>query len=559
MKRRLFALLSVLVVTALSLSACGSVQSLVEGPKVTIVMAYSSEKQAWLDLLVKQFNNEKHKLADGKTTITVEATAMGSVEPVQQMLAGTLQATVWSPASSIYIPIADVQWRQKFGNDINSNTPSDLVLSPVVIAMWKPMAEALGWPDKALGWADIATLATSDKGWEQFGYPEWGKFKFGHTHPDFSNSGIVSILAEAYAATGKQRGLTIDDINDPKTQDFMSKVESSIIHYGTSTGFFGDRMFQRGPSYLSAAVLYENLVVAQESKRIAGTSSQTPVVAIYPKEGTFWANHPYVVVNAPWVTAAQKEAADVFGKYLLGNPQQLKAIELGFRPSDPSIPLAAPLDADHGIDIKQPQTVLEVPKADVIEAAQALWRKAKKPVDLVVVMDTSGSMEGDKIAAARTSLGQFIGLLDDRDQLQIDTFNNEVTVLAPMASVGDKRADLQRHVAGIFEGGGTALYDATLSAYNDLKANGDPTHIRAIVVMTDGQDTNSTATVDDVVREIGISGEDSGNAIKVFTIAFGDDADKDVLSKIADATGAKEYNADPKSIETIYADIATFF
>ncbi len=559
MSRRSLVVVSLISIIALCLSACNSVQALVQGPEVKVVVAYSSEKQAWMDAAVQQFNAEKHKLADGKSTVVVEATAMGSVEPIQQMLAGTLQATVWSPASSIYIPLADVQWRQKFGNDIEASTSSDLVLSPVVIAMWKPMAQALGWPDKAIGWSDIAALATSDKGWAQFGYPEWGSFKFGHTHPDFSNSGIVSVLAESYAATGKQRGLTVDDINDPKTQEFMSKVESSIIHYGTSTGFFGDRMFQRGPSYLSAAVLYENLIVAQESKRLAGTSSQTPVVAIYPKEGTFWANHPYVIVNAPWVTADQKEAAGVFEKYLLDKPQQLKAIELGFRPADPSVPLTAPLDADHGVDIKQPQTILEVPKPDVIQAATALWRKAKKPVDLVVVMDISGSMAGDKIAAARTSLGQFITLLDDRDQLQIDTFNDTVTTLEPMAEVGQKRDELQRHVAGIFEGGGTALYDATLRAYNELKINGDPTHIRAIVVMTDGQDTNSTSTLDEVVQQIGISGEDSGNAIKVFTIAFGSDADKDTLSKIADATGGKEYNADPKSIQSIYADIATFF
>jgi Ca-activated chloride channel family protein len=558
MKRRLFALVSLAVVVSIALSACNAVQALTGG-QVKIVMAYSSEKKDWLQPLVDQFNTEKHKLPDGKTTITVEATAMGSVEPIQQMIDGSLQATVWSPASSLYIPVADVQWRQKFSNDVAADTPKDLVLSPVVVAMWKPMAEALGWPQKALGWTDIAALATSPKGWAAYNYPEWGQFKFGHTHPDFSNSGIVSILAEAYSAVGKQHGLTVDDLKDPKTEKFMSDVESSIIHYGSSTGFFGDKMFAGGPSYLSAAVLYENLVVAQESKRLSGASSQTPVVAIYPKEGTFWANHPFVTVNAPWVTADQKAAAGVFEAYLLDKPQQLQAMALGFRPADPSIALTAPLDADHGVDTSQPKTVLEVPKADVIVAAQALWRKAKKPVDLVVVMDTSGSMAGDKISSARNSLSQFIGLLDDRDRLQIITFSTTATVLAPMQSVGDKRADLQRRVQGIFESGGTALYDTIMSAYDDLKTNGDPTHIRSIVVLTDGQDTNSSGTLDDVLSKVTISGEEGGNAIKIFTIAFGSDADKDVLSKIANATGGKQYAADPKSIQSIYADIATFF
>ena len=207
-------------------------------------------------------------------------------------------------------------------------------------------------------------------------------------------------------APNKQRGLTESDLQTAELKQFMSEVESSVIHYGTSTGFFADRMFQRGPSYLSAAVMYENLIVAQESKRLNGQSAQIPVVAIYPKEGTFWSNHPYAIVNAPWVTPEQKEAAGLFENFLLDKPQQLKALELGFRPADPSISLSSPLDSQHGVDTNQPQTILEVPSAPVIEGIQGLWRQTKKPVDLVVVMDISGSMEGDKITTARSSLLQ---------------------------------------------------------------------------------------------------------------------------------------------------------
>ncbi len=115
---------------------------------------------------------------------------------------------MWSPASSIYLPIAQAEWSKKYGKDLTTGTPKDLVLSPVVVAMWQPMAEALGWPQKDLGWADIAALATSDKGWAAYGYPEWGAFAFGHTHPGYSNSGIAAVLAEVYAGAGKQRGLT---------------------------------------------------------------------------------------------------------------------------------------------------------------------------------------------------------------------------------------------------------------------------------------------------------------------------------------------------------------
>jgi Ca-activated chloride channel family protein len=421
------------------------------------------------------------------------------------------------------------------------------------------MAQALGWPNKALGWEDIAQLATSEDGWSAYGHPEWGPFKFGHTHPAYSNSGIVSIIAETYAGLGRQRGLRESDLQSPELRDFMTNVESSIIHYGTSTGFFGDRMFERGPSYLSAAVLYENLIVAQESKRISGQSSQIPVVAIYPKEGTFWSNHPYVIVNAPWVTAEQKEAAGLFESFLLDKPQQIKALELGFRPADPSVPLTAPLDAQHGVDTNQPQTILEIPSAPEIEGIQSLWQQTKKPVDLIVVMDISGSMEGDKISTARSSLMNFVQKLDDRDRLRIDLFSSDISTLTPLTEIGTKRQQVLDSVSGIFEQGNTRLYDATLQAYQDLQKDGDPKHIRAVVVLTDGQDTQSSTSLGQVISAINAAQGEGGNSIKVFTIAFGSDADKGVLQQIAEPSGGKEYDSSPENIQKIYDDIATFF
>jgi Ca-activated chloride channel family protein len=551
-------ILSVFTILSLILSACSVVQSFLPGEQVTVSIAYGSEKKEWLEPLVVQFNEARNKTADGKIII-VQATAMGSIESVRGIMDGTLQPTVWSPASSIYIPVANAEWKKSHADDLVTGSPNDLVLSPVVIAMWRPMAQALGWPDKALGWEDIAGLATSEEGWAEYGHPEWGAFKFGHTHPSYSNSGIVSIIAETYAGLGKQRGLTVADLKSPELKEFMSGVESSVIHYGTSTGFFGERMFERGPSYLSAAVLYENLIVVQETKRLSGQSAQIPVVAIYPKEGTFWSNHPFAVLNAPWVTPEQKEAAGLFEAFLLDKPQQLKALEYGFRPADPSIPLNAPLNAEHGVDTAQPKTILEIPSAAVIMGIETLWRENKKPVDLVVVMDISGSMRGDKITSARSSLMQFVGKLDDSDRLQIDLFNDQISTLTPLTPIGEKRQQVIDSVSGIFEQNNTSLYDAVLHAYDNLETEGDPKHIRAIVVLSDGEDTASVATLDEVIQRIQSSEEEGGNAIKVFTIAFGDDADADILKQIAEPGGGKQYDSSPETIQKIYDEIATFF
>lgn len=538
------------------LIACGGLPSL-GGKKVTITMYYGSEKEEWLEPLVEAYNAQKNETDEG-STIVVEATPMGSIESANAIIAEEIKPTVWSPASSVYVPVANAGWRAGHAEDLVVGKPEDLVLSPVVIAMWRPMAEALGWPNEPLGWADIAQMATSDEGWAAYGYPEWGSFKLGHTHPNHSNSGIVSIIAETYAAADKQRDLTVEDLQDPAVKQFVADVESSIIHYGRSTGFFAHRMFERGPSYLSAAVMYENLVVAQEGKRLSGQSAQLPVVAIYPKEGTIWSNHPYAILNAPWVTDEQRAAAEAFQAFLLDRPQQLKALEYGFRPADPSIPLSAPLDAEHGVDPEQPTTVLEVPSAEVITGIEQLWREVKKPVDLVVAMDISGSMRGDKIASARNSLIQFINLLDDRDRLQVILFSDQLTTLSPLSELGEKREDLVRRVSGIIEDGDTRLYDAVQVAYDELEVNGDPDHIRALVVLSDGEDTASQIGLEQLMTQVTNLSE-GGTSTKIFTIAFGSGADREVLRRIAEPTGGKQYDSDPKSIGDVYADIATFF
>jgi Ca-activated chloride channel family protein len=64
--------------------------------------------------------------------------------------------------------------------------------------------------------------------------------------------------------------------------------------------------------------------------------------------------------------------------------------------------------------------------------------------------------------------------------------------------------------------------------------------------------------LDQVVAQIGGSSE-SGTAPKIFTIAFGDNADRDVLRRIAEITGGKQYDGDPQTIYEVYAIIATFF
>ena len=85
-------------------------------------------------------------------------------------------------------------------------------LSPQVIAMWEPLARALGWPQTKIGWKDILALATSSRGWADYGHPEYGPFRLGHTNPGFSTSGLSAVASEYYAVTDKHSGLSLADV-----------------------------------------------------------------------------------------------------------------------------------------------------------------------------------------------------------------------------------------------------------------------------------------------------------------------------------------------------------
>jgi len=424
-----------------------------------------------------------------------------------------------------------------------------------VIAMWKPMAEALGWPKKSLGWADILKVSQNPKGWADNGRAEWGRFKLGHTHPEYSNSGLLSFLAEAYAGAGKTRDLTLADVSSTKTQAFLTGIERSIVHYGKSTGFFSDKMLSRGPVYLSAAVLYENSVV----ESYAQDSSNSRLVAIYPHEGTFWSDHPYSVLAAPWVTPELKQGAELFLARLKARPAQERALALGFRPADPNVPVTAPIDEAHGCDPKQPQTTLTVPPAAVLKKLLGVFREVKKASDITLVFDKSGSMNGKPLAEAKAGANAFLDSLQPRDQVALEFFDNQIYPLIGPESVGTQKMNLSERIENVVAGGGTSLYDAVSTTYREMRARADKDsgHIHALVVMTDGKDESSQMTLDQLKAEFPREAEEAN--VKVFTIAYGTSASGRVLEQIAEMGEGSHSQGTVENIVQVYRDIASFF
>src|SRR3954454_14213436 len=156
---------------------------------IHVSFAYSPEKEKLLLPLIAAFNRAPH--GGGGRAVVVDGINAASGDAEDRIAKGRFKPVAWSPASSLWGRLLNFEADQPYTAD---DAPS-IVRTPLVIAMWEPMARALGYPRKKLGFTDILRLATSKQGWAAFGHPEFGAFKLVHTNPDFSTAGLSATVA----------------------------------------------------------------------------------------------------------------------------------------------------------------------------------------------------------------------------------------------------------------------------------------------------------------------------------------------------------------------------
>jgi Ca-activated chloride channel homolog len=518
---------------------------------IQLVYAYSSNQEDLLAPLIREFNDGAHELAGRRVEIVPESISSGDAEA--KIAARTLRPIIWSPASSLWGRLLDYRVDATWAPVAS---PS-LVRTPLVIAMWKPEAKALGWPRKPIGFAQILDLATSNRGWAAYGLPTYGAFKLGHTNPDFSTSGLAFVAAEYYTAARKTEGLTVSDVARPGVRDQVRRVQQSIVHYGDTGSFFVDQIKERGPGYVSAVAMEEVSLLEYNSTKPKGA---VPLVPIYPSEGTFYFDNPLITLHAPWVTRRQARAAEVFVGWVTRQVTPTLAARFGYRPGDPHLRPAPPVDRAHLVDPMQPRIVLGLPEPKVLARIKRAWHADRKPANVEVVVDVSGSMQNEsKLALAQDGLRLFLRRFSPRDRVGLMTFSSSVNVVVPIQELSMNRTSLQQSIDNLVPGGATAVYDATMRAADLVARLRDPTRINAVVVLTDGEDNQSHMSEQTLVAELRRSSESDVGTVRIFTIAYGSDANKDALTAIADASGGKEYSGEPDEIDAVYKQISSFF
>ncbi|MHA1340431.1 MAG: substrate-binding domain-containing protein [Promethearchaeota archaeon] len=291
-----------------------------EGIHISIV--YSSEKASWMTIAYNDFLEYWNSNYNEK--LIVEMHPYGSSDSVISILNGEIFPTIWSPACNIWIPFLNAKWKELTKSNvpiINENDTIRIIYSPIVIATWEDFNKTYGLK----GIKDLHSLCVNSS----------INIKLAHTDPRLSNSGYMSVVMAISVAAGKpSQNLTMNDLENETIQNWVTELESRAVLYGKSTGFLARYMKNSGPSSLTVAFLYENLV-----KDISSTSVGGKVIAIYPKEGTVFSDHPFCILNGEWITPKQRWAAHIFLDFLNKTETKISAMQYGFRLFDESIPL----------------------------------------------------------------------------------------------------------------------------------------------------------------------------------------------------------------------------
>ncbi len=527
---------------------------------VLFTLVSSSTKRDWLDQVAERFNAEGKRVASGETIIVrvSHATSGGSMKGI---LKGDLKPVAWSPGDQSWVTLINETWRQRENRLLISQTCQPTVYAPIGFAMWRPMAEALGWPDRPVGWDTIVKLAADPDGWSTYGHPEWGQFRFGHSHPAYSNTGLLAMTSFVHGIGGADGPLTVAQVY--QSEEAMRTLEQITAKYGRGSTALFDLMVEQGPSYVHAIAASEETTVRFNIN--SRDELRFPLAFIFPAGGTIWADHPYCILdNADWVGDAAAEAAAIFRDYLLAPEQQALAVDYRLRPTDSSIPLHAPLNLDNGTDPRvslSNVTRLPSPDADVGAAVIDLFLITKRKATVIIVLDVSGSMRGNNIRTATAATAEFLGRLDPDDAVAVLTFSDNVVTLSEPDTVRNVVEGLSGRVRTLIAKGSTALYAAVCRAAalaGELQAEDEAqgeSRLYGIVLLSDGDDTTGQPTENQMFTTC-LPDTAEADGFKIFPIAFGGDANESVLSRLALATGGRLFTADPDSISNVYFSIS---
>lgn len=438
--------LAVIVALAFCILACSSdTQPATQVPKLTIELVHSSELRPALSEIRDRFNAAGKKLNDGRQ-IQLELIPQAAFTAASGFASGEIKSTAWLAPGEAFVDYANAKTRNLGAKLVDCTT---IFSTPVVYVTQKSSTISMPQEQK---FQDIISL-----------------FPFAHGLPRDASS-IFAVLQQIITTATKSFG------KDPL--EILRLREQNAYRYDSSE-----------------SALLEDLISSQnKEQRVVVTTEQIvksfiqgkdlPLEIIYPAQGSSLLEYKLCASSGDWVTAAHRAAIDEFRSFLQSADTQAPFSNLGFRTT---------VSSSQSTPKSDPQISASLP-AMVPEVAIKIlddWREIRRPASIVFIVDTSGSTDSGLLEATRANLRLALAHSASRDLQGLITFGSDAKVQSKIESDAAKIMPL---LDTLQSAGGAALYDAiklAASEFEDVRTQGSR---RAIFVITDSNDKNSSNT-----------------------------------------------------------------
>lgn len=457
---------------------------------------------------------------------------------------------VWAPDALAWTQIAAA--RPEAIPLLPAKSPS-IATSAIVLALPRSMAEAMGWPARQVTMPELLGAMATGKSWGDLGHREWGAIRFGMTDPTRSAAALYLLIS----------------VMDRNADGQLSNVEltasvafaSSVTSFPPSAKALLDEA-QRGTGAqgsLTTAVAFPTDEYSLSAHR-ASDPALDHVPVYLGKDGVF-ADHPFVTLTAPWVDDTRSGAAAKFRDFLLSPEGQRSYGAAGFRGADRSTTNAPLLAKERGFapDLR---TVAKTPDAAAVNQVIAQWSLLQRPINVLILLDTSGSMNEriPQLNVTRLQLLQQaavrgIGLLNNVSSMGLWQFSSALTPgadhreVVPIGVATERIGPLPRRQALIKAiqelkaGGGTGLYDTTAAGYERMQKAWRAEAVNMVMVITDGKNEDDAGLSEAQLIAKLRAATRPDRPIPILGIAVGPAADAAAMQRISQVTGGRTFAA----------------
>ncbi|MFE7774024.1 substrate-binding domain-containing protein [Streptomyces sp. NPDC057445] len=458
-----------------------------------------------------------------KTGVTVRPTWAGTLDAVEQIASGKADGkydAVWLSSND------PLRLRPEAAARIGSETP--VMTSPVAIGVKADTVRRLGWKGDDVTWSQLHRAVTD------------GSLTYGMTDPERSNSGFSALVSVASGLSGAQSALTDADVEKatPRLKEFFAgqKLTSG------SSGWLASAYTRRGN--VDALINYESVLMSLNRDGAAG------LTVIRPRDGVVTADYPFTLLaSAP---REARESGRTLTDHLRGAEAQKAITERTFRrPVVTSVPPATGIATDRRRELPFPGS-----RSVADGLLRSYENKLRRPSRTVYVLDTSGSMEGERLDGLKAALVELTGEFRDREEVTLMPFGSQVkrqlTHTMDPADPDAGREAVRKDAQQLSADGDTAIFSSLRDAYAYLGRRSSEDTFTSVVLMTDGENTAgaSAEAFESYYRAL----PQAQRHTPVFSILFGD-SDRAELNRIAELTGGRLFDAQKGSLDGAFEEI----